>query len=66
MSRLKSETVNYTLISVLFPGRETYLTLTLLMARIRANDPHDALAAHNLTMAADLLYRCQNLHIASP
>jgi hypothetical protein len=31
------------------------LTLTLLVPRIRADDPDHALAAHDLALAADLL-----------
>jgi hypothetical protein len=48
--------------AVFFRGTLNYInfvkvlsTLTLLVARIRANDAHHPLAAHDLALAADFL-----------
>jgi hypothetical protein len=38
--------------------------LTLLVARVGADDTHDAFALDDLAVAADLLYRCQYFHDA--
>jgi hypothetical protein len=37
-------------------------TLPLLVARVRANHPHYALAPHDLALAANLLDGCHYFH----
>jgi len=41
-----------------------FLTLALLVARVRAQDAHDALAAHHLAVLANLFYRRSDFHIS--
>jgi hypothetical protein len=38
-------------------------TLALLVARVRADHPHDAVAADDLAVAADFLDRCEYFHL---
>src|SRR5262245_38501850 len=44
------------------PWPRTPLALTLLVARVLANDAHDAFAPHDLALLAQLLDRCPDLH----
>jgi hypothetical protein len=41
------------------------LTLTLLMTRVGADNPHDAVSLDDLAVAADAPYRCENFHDGS-
>src|SRR5271170_5115947 len=42
-----------------------FLALALLVARVGAKDAHDAFAAHDLAVLANLLYRSPDLHLLS-
>jgi len=42
------------------------LTLPLLVARIAAEDPHDALTPDHLALLADLFDRCADFHLPAP
>src|SRR5204862_1514256 len=46
--------------------RARFSPLPLLVARIRADDPDHALAADDLALAADSLYRCTYFHRCTP
>src|SRR5262249_17872093 len=42
------------------------LTLSLLVLLVRANDPHDAPAPHDLALVANPSHRCPDLHRSVP
>jgi len=57
------ETVDYIFNRpVRFKETDWRSTLTLLVARIRTDHTHDAVAPNNFALAADAFNRCQHFH----
>src|SRR5262245_31916839 len=54
------------MVVLVFRQRERALALPLLVPRVLADHPHDAVAPDDLAVAAHLLHRCDYFHRATP